>query len=203
MTPDPDTWFRAEKGSLCWRPKIDLSHFTSWCCCPLPWPTPDADNSPSVSLCLLWREPRTSAQTHLKPPCSIFARALPLSASPRRSLLVFRLSDVLFLSNLPSSSRLPLYSCSPGSVSHPYLSLAAFTSLLLSLPRDQFTCAWPSPFFLTLRHCHGVFSSSSCSSVFSPCHSPALHLLAKPSRASANFQPHDSFQIQLNLRRFN
>lgn len=183
---------------MCWRPKIDLSHFTSWCCCPLPWPTPDADNSPSVSLCLLWREPRTSAQTHLKPSCSIFAGALPLSASPRCSLLVFCLSAVLF-----SSSRLPLYSCSPGSVSHPYLPPRSFYFFITQPPaRSIYLCVAES-LFLTLRHCHGVFSSSSCSSVFSPCHSPALHLLAKPSRASANFQPHDSFQIQLNLRRFN
>lgn len=50
-------------------PKIDLSHFTSWCCCPLPPAHPDADNGSSVSQCLLWRAEHLRARhrTTFKP----------------------------------------------------------------------------------------------------------------------------------------
>lgn len=167
---------------------------------------PDPDNSPSVSLCLLWREPCTSqpsAQAHPKP-FTLFLRKLclcpPLSKFAAFLFLpVFLLIFLVFL--------LVFMLCSV------FLFILVFP--IHTFPSQLLHIHYYSPsreinlpvrgriFFLTqdssVCYCYGVFSSS----VFSPVIHRLFIFRAKPSRASANFLPLDSFQIQLNLRRFN
>ena len=167
---------------------------------------PDLDNSPSVSLCLLWREPCTSqpsTQAHPKPlspflwklclcpllsyltvcrffsPSACMTPYFSLISPCLQSLFGFSVHP-LSVSNLPSQLSLRYYSPSR-EINLPV------SGRILFLTQDSSVC-----------YCYGVFPSS----VFSPVIHRLFIFSAKPSRASANFLPPDSFQIQLNLRRF-
>lgn len=137
---------------------------------------PDTDNSPSVSLCLLWREPCTSqpsAQAHLKPP-SLFLQELFLCP-----LLSDFVASLFFLSTFCFSSSVSLPSCFV-----PFFFL--LVSQILTFPCSFYFAITHSPVrSIYLRVAESLSShrpplyatviESSLLCLLS-CHSPALHL---------------------------
>lgn len=144
MTPDPDTWFRAGQGSCAGALKIGLSHFTSRCCCPLPWPTVIETTAPLLaSVCS-----GESAAPHNPQPWPTLNLFLYFSAEglPQSTSLLLRCCSLFFLLSLPVRLLIfLLFHCvfllcsiffpvHPLSVFQSIPSLAAFTPLLLTLP---------------------------------------------------------------------
>lgn len=194
LGPWPWHLVQSREGFPCWRPKIDLSHFTSWCCCPLPKSTLTRTTAPLfASVCsgepctsALCTEPLSNLSLHScrssSPPVSFFD-CLGVHPPPPLSFLFLCL----------------LYSFFSFLISQFVCSFAALSSALLSLPWDQFTCAWPNPF---PPHASVIVFSFS-TSVFPAVIHQLFIFSTEPSFASANFLPPNSFQIQLNLGRFN
>lgn len=162
---------------------------------------PDADNGPSVSQCLLWRAVHLCAlhRTTFKP-LSLFLRRLvsptALLVSPS---LFFWLSWCFFyfFFRFSSSARfVPLFLVQ---FSICVLLCRSFYCITLLPVRAIYLCMAKS--FPSVHVCYGVFSFST--SVFrAVIHQPFI-FSTEPSSASANFLPPNSFQIQLNLERFN
>ena len=181
---DPWPWHlvQSREGLLCCSPKIDLSHFTSRCCCALPWPTLTQTTAPLLaSVCSgenpAPHSPQPSARAHPKP-LSLFLRKLCLC--PTSQLVSFSLPLpvrlLIFLSFLLVFMLCSVFRSSL-SASNPYLSFVAFTPLLFTLPWDQFTCAWPNIFLtqdFSVCYRYGIPLWSLLSLL--SCHSPALHL---------------------------
>lgn len=181
LTPDPDTWFRAGKGSAAFAaPEIDPSHFTSRCCCPpLLLAHPDPDNSPSV-----WPLFALERERALVAPRPTLTNLFLYFCGRLRPLL--RLYDSLFLSVIsprphalfrfrPSAS--PTAAFPRSSLLHHYspsreINLPERGRISLLAQDSSSCCCYLSLLLLLL-------SSLSC-------HSPALHLSfsAKPPRAS-------------------
>lgn len=161
-------------------PKIDLSHFTSWCCCPLPPPPahPDADNGSSVSQCLLWRAEhlRARRRTTFKPlslsPSLFSCRGSSLRL-PRLSLipLFFDCLNGFFFSfvSLPLHTLFPFFLVQ---FSICVLLCGSFYCIALFPVRSIYPCM-AKPFPLRARLLWSLLLLHLCL----PCrHSPALHL---------------------------
>lgn len=103
LTPDPDTWLRAGKDSCAWSPKIDLSHFTSWCCCSLPWPTLTWTTAPLLASVCSGESPAP----HNPQPKPTLNTALHLSTSLQLCIsfcCLFLYGSLLFFSSRTSFS---------------------------------------------------------------------------------------------------
>lgn len=109
---------------------------------------PDADNSPSVSQCLLWRAVHLCAlhRTTFKP-LSLFSCGGSSLWLPWSSLRPLFSTVLMFFKNFSFIS-LPLHALFPFSLfsSQFVCSFAALFTASLSFPWDQFTCAWPNRF---------------------------------------------------------
>lgn len=162
---------------------------------------PDADNGPSVSQCLLWRAVHLCAlhRTTFKPLSLFLQRLIALTALLICPSSFFDCLDVflkIFFRFSSSARFVPLFLVQ---FSICVLLCSSFYCITLFPVRSIYLCMAKS--FPSVRVCYGVFSFST--SVFRAIiHQPFI-FSTEPSSTSANFLPPNSFQIQLNLERFN
>lgn len=165
LGPWPWHLVQSREGFLCWRPKIDLSHFTSWCCCPLPKSTLTRTTAPLfASVCS--GEPCTSALC--TEPLSNLSLHSCRSSSPPVSFF-----DCLGVPP-PSFVSLPLPALFLFFFSHfsiCVLLCSSFFCITLSPVRSIYLCMAES--FPSARVCYSLLLLHFC---LPGRHSPALHL---------------------------
>lgn len=160
---------------------------------------PDVNNGPSVTQLFALEScaPLHSPQSHLQnspsfPAVSSTAMLVSLSLF----LSLFYCLNVFFFHFSSSARFIPFFLCS-------VFKLCALCSPVYCITvfpvRSIYMCMAKS--FPSIRICYGVFCFST--SVFcAVIHQPFI-FSTEPSSTPANFSPSNSFQIQLNLKRFN
>lgn len=158
-----------------------MSHFTSWRCCPLPWPTLTQTTAPLLA-CVCSGESPAPHNPQPRPTLNFSLYFCSSSASVHfspTSLLVFFSSASAYVA--PYFSLIPpclraLFSFSVHSSAFPIHTFpGSFYSTITHLPWDQFTCAWPNLFPRAGLLCMLLLWSLLLLCLLS-CHSRALHL---------------------------